>query len=388
MKKIINPNEYGGLLYDEKEANAVRNVILNKKIFRYALKEKSQTDIFEERICKRYNKKFALGVNSGTSGLKVALKSIGLNPGDRVLVSAYTFIATATSVLSLGGIPVPIDTDLEYGMNLEDLENELKKGCKAIILVHFQGKCFDLKPILKLKKKYKVVLIEDACQAMETKCNGIYAGTLSDIGIFSFQQNKPLTSGEGGIIITDNKEYYTTARNYSDMGSVRDYYPSWDKKGALIGDNYRMNNLQGAILNEQLKKLDKMVKAQRKNKEYILSKINYKAISSKILNDFNADDNGINLIFITDSAEKANKCIEIADKKNIEIRHLWSRPYYLQKVMVDANLKPKDLKKKDCIKAEEISNTLVSVNLPPTLVKKDLDLIVSLLNKLIKEKLI
>ena len=384
MGNIINPNEYGGLLFDNNEVDAVKNVLLNKKIFRYALKEKSQTDIFEESICKRYNKKYALGVNSGTSGLKVALKSIGLRVGDRVLVSAYTFIATATSVLALGGIPIPIDTDLEYGMNLEDLENELKKGCKAIILVHFQGKCFDLKPIIKLKKKYKVLLIEDACQAMETKCNGIYAGTLSDIGVFSFQQNKPLTSGEGGIIITDNEKYYTIARNYSDMGSVRDYYPSWDKSGALIGDNYRMNNIQGAILNEQLKKLDKMVKMQIKNKMYILNNINNKDILCKILN--NTDDNGMNILFLTNSVENANKCIEIASKKNIEIRHLWSKPYYLQKVIIDANLKPKDLGKKDCLMAEKISNLLLSINLPPTLTKKDLDIISKLLNKLIKEK--
>lgn len=127
MEEIINPNEYGGLLFDDKEAKAAVDVILHKKIFRYALKEKSKTDLFEKSICEKFGKKYALGINSGTSALKVALKAIGIKQNDRVLVSSYTFLASATSVLALGGIPVPLEFDLEYGVNLQDLENEIKK---------------------------------------------------------------------------------------------------------------------------------------------------------------------------------------------------------------------------------------------------------------------
>lgn len=127
MEEVINPNEYGGLLFDDKEVKAVENVILHEKIFRYALKEKSKTDLFEEAICKKFGRRYALGINSGTSALKVALKAIEIKPNDRVLVSSYTFLASATSVLALGGIPVPLEFDLEYGVDLQDLENEIKK---------------------------------------------------------------------------------------------------------------------------------------------------------------------------------------------------------------------------------------------------------------------
>ena len=386
MEEILNPNEYGGLLYDCQEVKAVENVILNNKIFRYALKEKSETDIFEERICERFGRKYALGVNSGTSAIKVALKAIGINHGDRVLVSSYTFLASATSVLALDGIPVPLEFDLNYGVNIQDLENELKKGCKAVILVHLQGKCFDIKPIIELKNKYHFILIEDACQAMGTRCKGVLAGTLSDIGIFSFQQNKPLTSGEGGVLLTDNEDYYKISRNYADMGSVRDYYPSWDKEGALIGDNYRMNNLQGAILNVQLSKFDKMMKIQRKNKKYILDNLDRKNMLSTIINDFSEDDTGINILFLNQNKNLVKECIEEALKEKIEMRYLWARPYYLQKVIANAKLTPNDFEKNDCCFAEKVAETLISISLPPVLNQKQLDVIINLLNHLIKEK--
>ena len=221
---------------------------------------------------------------------------------------------------------------------------------------------------------------------MGTKNGGIYAGTFSDIGIFSFQQNKPLTSGEGGVLLTNNEGYYKIARNYSDMGSVRDYYPSWDKEGALIGDNYRMNNLQGAILNEQLLKLDNMIDIQRKNKKYILDNIDRKNIISTIINDCSDDDSGINILFLTQDEKMAIECINIAKKERVEIRYLWNRPYYLQQVIIDARLTPKDFQKNACAMAEKIARTLLSVSLPPVLEKKELDIIVNLLNRLIKEK--
>ena len=122
MGRVINPNEYGSLLYDDKEVKSVEDVILNSKIFRYASSGKTKADLFEEELAKMMNKKYALGVNNGTSGLKVALKALGLKRDERVLVSAYTFLASATSVLAMGGIPIPIDTDLNFGMNLKHLD--------------------------------------------------------------------------------------------------------------------------------------------------------------------------------------------------------------------------------------------------------------------------
>lgn len=385
MGIIINPNEYGSLLYDKNEIDSVNDVILNSKIFRYASSSKTKTDLFEEDLAKFMNKKYALGVNNGTSGLKVALKAVGLQPGERVLVSAYTFLASATSVFYMGGIPIPIDTDLNYGMNLDQLEKELIKGCRTIIIVHFQGKCFNIRPVIELCKKYNVKVIEDACQAMGTMNNGQYAGTFADIGVFSFQQNKPISCGEGGVLITDNEDLYVISRNFADMGGVREWYPSWDKPGALIGDNYRMNNLQGAILLEQLKKFNKINSIQKDNKAYLINNINTKNIKGAILNYPSSDDTGINLLIKLNDENMAQKIINDAKKENIEIRFLWSKPYYLQKVMVDALLTPKNLNSDDCNNAENISKTLVSINLPPILTHNQLDSIASFINKFFKE---
>ena len=385
MEEIINPNEYGGLIMDNQEVDAVKQVILNEKIFRYATGKESCTDLFEKDICNKFGVQYALGVNSGTSALKVALKAIGVQLKDRVLISSYTFLATATAVIALGAIPIPIDFDLNYGLNLKDLENEIKKGCKAIIVVHLQGKCFDVRPIIKLKEKYGVSLIEDACQAMETKNKGKFSGTFGDLGVFSFQQNKPITCGEGGVIVTNSIKYYNIARNYADMGSVRDYYPSWDKEGALIGDNYRMNNIQSAILRVQLSKMAKMQEIQMKNKEYILKKIKINKVNEKIINKISNDDTGINILFLTTCKEKADICIEKAKDSNIEIRRLWNKPYYLHQVIRNEKLTPQDLNKGACTLAETIADNLISISLPPILKNEDLESIIRLINQLIEE---
>ena len=260
---VINPNEFGGLLYNTKESNAVKKVLLHGKGFRYAILEKSECDIFEERINKLFKTKYSLCVNNGTSGLKVALKAIGIKKNDRVLVSSYTFISSATSVLNMGAIPIPMNFSMDTGIELTDLERELKKGAKAVIIVHLQGRTFDIEELVKLAHKYNAYVIEDACQAFGSKYKDKYAGTFGDVGVFSFQQNKQITSSEGGMLVTNNKTIKEISRNFHDMGSVRVEYPSWEEKGALIGDNYRMSNIQAAILNVQLDRLPAMIKKQK-----------------------------------------------------------------------------------------------------------------------------
>ena len=204
----INPNEYGSLYFDNKEENAVLNVLKNEKIFRYASDKVSTTDKFEEMLKKKVNCKYALGVTNGTSGLITALIGCDVKAGDRVLVSSYTFLATALAVKCLEAIPVPLNIDLQNGFNLQDLQEELKKGCKAVIVVQLQGRCFDLSKVKCLLEKYNVKLIEDSCQAFGAKIKDEYAGTIGDVGVYSFQQFKQVSCGEGGAVVTNNKTIY------------------------------------------------------------------------------------------------------------------------------------------------------------------------------------
>lgn len=367
---VINPNEFGGLLYNIKECNAVKNVLLKNKVFRYATLEKSECDIFEERINKLIECKYSLGVNNGTSGLKVALKSIGVEKNDRVLVSSYTFISSATSVLNIGAIPIPMNFSLETGIDLIDLEIELKKGAKAIIIVHLQGRTFDISKIVKLAKKYNAYVIEDACQAFGSKFNGKYAGTFGDVGVFSFQQNKQITSGEGGMIVTNNKKIYETARNFHDMGSVRIEYPSWEEKGALIGDNYRMSNIQAAILNIQLDKLASMIKKQKYIYNYLLENIK----STFIINPTdNEGFTGQNILLYIKNTDKINQIIEKGEKENIEVRKIWNMPYDQRKVFMKLNLDDKSLKNRINLDSNNIAKYMISITVCPIMSKKEIN---------------
>lgn len=379
---VINPNEFGGLLYNNLEVNAVKRILLNNKIFRYATGEKSECDIFEERINKMLGCKYSLGVNSGTSGLKVALTSIGIKKNDRVLVSSYTFISSATSVLNLGAVPIPMNFSFDTGIDLRDLENELKKGAKAIIVVHLQGRTFDLSEVIRLAKKYKAYVIEDSCQSFGSKFNGKYAGTFGDVGVFSFQQNKQITSGEGGMIVTNNKKIYEIARNYHDMGSVRDEYPSWEKKGALVGDNYRMTNIQAAILNVQLDKFSNMLSSQIKIYSFLTKNLDSKHVV--LPNDIDGFT-GQNIIFYIKDLDLINKIFNKAQMMNIEVRRIWNMPYDQRKVFKDLKLNDSNLKGIKNYESNNISKYLISISIPPIVNNKEKIIMKKFINYISKE---
>lgn len=379
---VINPNEFGGLLYNNLEVNAVKRILLNNKIFRYATGEKSECDIFEERINKMLGCKYSLGVNSGTSGLKVALTSIGIKKNDRVLVSSYTFISSATSVLNLGAVPIPMNFSFDTGIDLRDLENELKKGAKAIIVVHLQGRTFDLSEVIRLAKKYKAYVIEDSCQSFGSKFNGKYAGTFGDVGVFSFQQNKQITSGEGGMIVTNNKKIYEIARNYHDMGSVRDEYPSWEKKGALVGDNYRMTNIQAAILNVQLDKFSNMLSSQIKIYSFLTKNLDSKHVV--LPNDIDGFT-GQNILFYIKDLDLINKIFNKAQMMNIEVRRIWNMPYDQRKVFKDLKLNDSNLKGIKNYESNNISKYLISISIPPIVNNKEKIIMKKFINYISKE---
>lgn len=375
--KYINPNEYGSLLFDDKEENAIISVLKNDKIFRYAENKLSKVDEFELMLKKYVNSKYALGVTNGTSGLITSLVGCEIKPGDRVLISSYTFLATALAVKSLDAIPIPIDIDLNHGLNLEDLETELKKGCKAVIVVQLQGRCFDLNKVLELTHKYSAILIEDSCQAFGAKNDEKYSGTIGDIGVYSFQQFKQITCGEGGAIVTDNKDYYIRMRNYTDMGSERNLFPNWNGNSVLFGQNYRMNNIAGAILCEQIKKIDMIIAKQTEARDYILDKV----FSNKIINSvYPLGDTAMNILLLLESPEDYENIKIEGKKRNIEIRRMWNDVYYENNLFKLNYLTDVDLKGKECNITKELISKLAVISIPPILSKEDCDKIIKFIN--------
>ena len=375
----INPNEYGSLYFDNKEENAVLNVLKNEKIFRYASDKVSTTDKFEEMLKKKVNCKYALGVTNGTSGLITALIGCDVKAGDRVLVSSYTFLATALAVKCLEAIPVPLNIDLQNGFDLQDLQEELKKGCKAVIVVQLQGRCFDLSKVKCLLEKYNVKLIEDSCQAFGAKIKDEYAGTIGDVGVYSFQQFKQISCGEGGAIVTNNKTIYQKMRNYTDMGAERDLFPNWNGNNVLFGQNYRMNNIMAAILCEQLKKVDNIILKQQKSRNYILSKVKLNNLINSV--DPNGDT-GMNILLLLNSKEEFNNVKEIGDKQNIEVRRMWNGLYFENELFKRNKLTDVDLKNNSCSKSRELVDRLAVISIPPILKKEDCNKIIDFLNEI------
>ena len=379
MRKCINPNEYGSLLYNNKEIKYINNVINQKRIFRYSKCSHPYAQMCEEKLNKILNVKHSLLTTNGTSGLKTALTAISIKPHDRVLISSYTFLATALAPLALGAIPIPIEIDMNNGLDLEDLKKEIKKGCKAIIVVHFQGRAFNLKKVKEIANKAKVPLIEDACQAFGAKYKEKYAGTMGDIGVFSFQQFKQISTGEGGLVVTDNKDYYQRMRNYTDMGSVRDRFPNWNMDEALFGENYRMNNLIAAVLYAQLEKFDYLLKHQKASRQRIMKRLAIKNIVES--NDPNGDT-CMNILLLLNNKNQKEKAIEIGKEMNIELRNMWSGLYYDNELFRKNKLDAISLKNRECIKTTDIISRMLVISIPPTLTKKEELLIVSLFDKL------
>ena len=380
--KFLNPNEYGSLLYDKKEEEYVNNVIKQRRIFRYSRCEFPYTSMCEDKIKEIVNTKYALCTTNGTSGLKAALIGAGVEANDRVLISSYTFLATALAPISLGAIPVPIEVDIETGLDLYDLEEEIKKGCKAVIVVHFQGRAFNLSKVKKLCKDNNIVLIEDACQAFGAKYKSKYTGTIGDIGVYSFQQFKQISSGEGGCVVTNTKKYFDRMRNYTDMGSIRDRFPSWNSEEALFGENDRMNNLIGAVLYAQLEKMDMIINKQKELREKILSKLDKVTI---INSPDPTGDTAMNILLLLKDVESKKQAIELGKESNIELRNMWSSLYYDNDLFRRNKLDSLSLRNKECLKTKDLITRMVVVSIPPTLTNTDIKEIKKLI-LLLKEK--
>ncbi len=219
--------------------------------------------LFEEKFAKFIGTKFAIATSSGTTALHVALLAHGIGPGDEVITSPFTFIATANSILYTGAKPVFVDIDEKtYNLNPAKIEKAITKKTKAILPVHLYGQPADMTKILAVARKHKLAVIEDACQAHGAEWRGRKVGSFGT-GTFSLYPTKNMTTGEGGIITTDSREISEKAGLIRAHGSKVKYYHD------ILGFNFRMTDIAGAIGLEQLKKLPKFNKLRQKNAGFL-----------------------------------------------------------------------------------------------------------------------
>ncbi len=230
---------------------------------------------FENKFAKIVNRKYAISVTSGTAALQLAFEALKLKKGDEVILPSFTIISCVLPIIRNGSVPVVVDSDPKtWNMDISKIEKKITSKTKAIIAPHIYGLPLDMDPLLKIAKKYNLKVIEDAAEVLGLKYKNKICGSFGEVSTFSFYANKHVTTGEGGIIVTDDKKIADRCK------SLRNLYFN-EKKRFLhfeLGWNYRFTNLQAAVGLAQLEKLSntvikKRIIGENYNKEFMKSKI-------------------------------------------------------------------------------------------------------------------
>ena len=232
---------------------------------------------FEEKIAEYVGAKYAITFNSGTSALHALLLAYDLKQGDEVIVPSFTFIATANAPLFVGAKPVFAEIeDRTYGLDPEDVKKRITPKTKAIIPIHYGGCPCLIRELKETAEDRNLLLIEDAAESLGAKINDKKVGTFGDSAMFSFCQNKVISTGEGGAITTDSKEIYEKLKLIRSHGRLetQDYFSSTEYMDYVtLGYNFRMPTMNAALGLSQLKKIDKVIKMRRDKAEYMTKKL-------------------------------------------------------------------------------------------------------------------
>lgn len=225
---------------------------------------------FEFEFSKYIGKKYGISVSNGSVALDLAVLSLGIGKGDEVILPSFTIISCASAIIRAGAIPVVVDCDpLTWNMDVSQIESKITKKTKAIMVVHIYGLPVDMDPVIKLAKDYKLFIIEDAAEAHGLEYKNKKCGSFGDVSAFSFYSNKHVTSGEGGMILTDNPEIYERCSSLKNLCFKKEQRFIHDE----MGWNYRFTNLQAAVGLAQLEKLDEHLLIKKKMGKIFTNKL-------------------------------------------------------------------------------------------------------------------
>lgn len=217
-------------------------------------------ETFEKEFANYSGCKYGVAVSSGTAALHLAMSVIDINPGDEVLLSSSTNIATALSIVHNGAIPVPVDCEEEtWNLNVNLLESLITKKTKAIIPVHLFGHPVNMNVLMKIAKKYNLKVIEDCAESHGASYRGKITGSFGDMGCYSFYANKIITTGEGGMVVTNNKSLFEKLKLFRNLAFTKPRF-----KHNYLGYNFRMTGYQAAMGLAQTRKLNSIIKKKRK----------------------------------------------------------------------------------------------------------------------------
>jgi 8-amino-3,8-dideoxy-alpha-D-manno-octulosonate transaminase len=265
------PLEFPGIHHmGEEEIEAAVRVLRSRSPFRfYGIDLQGEVEAFESEFAAFEGASHCLALTSGTGALHTALAALGVGPGQEVIIPAYLWVSVVAAVVNLGAIPVLADIDDTFCLDPADAEAKITPRTTGIVAVHMSGAPADVKAISEVARRHGLFLLEDCAQCAGGSVDGKRVGTFGDIGIFSFQMNKNMTSGEGGCLVTDNESLYYRAVAVHDTGFARDAAGRvmYDKlEYCLWGRGYRLDEIRAAILRVQLRKLPQIIGSMRRSK--------------------------------------------------------------------------------------------------------------------------
>jgi dTDP-4-amino-4,6-dideoxygalactose transaminase len=269
LKRLQLPREFPGVhYYDEEEEAAVRRVIHERSPFRYyGANFLAEADSLEAEFAKRLGRKYAQAVSSCTNGLAASMAAFGIGPGQEVLVPGFFWVSTVAAVVRAGAIPVLVEIDDSFTMDPRDLERKITRNSRLILPVHMGGVPSNMPAIMEVAKRHGIRVLEDCAQANGARLHGKPVGTFGDMAVFSFQMNKNITAGEGGMIVTDDETLFLRANAAHDLGVPWvGGMPVQNSEHALWGAGARMSEIGAAVVRVQLRKLDTIVANMRASK--------------------------------------------------------------------------------------------------------------------------
>jgi dTDP-4-amino-4,6-dideoxygalactose transaminase len=263
------------IYYDAKDIKAVTNVIQRGTYWSTGPEIKD----LEQHIATYVNIKYACAFNSGTSALHALLLACNVKKGDEVIIPSFTFIATANTVVLTGAKPVFAEIeDQSYGLDAKDVAEKINQKTKAIIPIHYGGApCKEILALRDLAEDHNILLIEDAAESLGSKINNNMVGTIGQAAMFSFCQNKVITAGEGGLVVTDDKDIHkrlTLIRSHGRLEMQQDYFSTTGELDYILaGYNYRMSSISAALVLSQFKKIKQIINMRRKRAHYYKYKL-------------------------------------------------------------------------------------------------------------------
>jgi len=317
---------------------------------------------FEEEFADYSQAKFGIAVNSGTSALHLAFLAAGIGPGDEVITVPNTFIATIAAIRYAGATPVFVEMHpISFTMDSSKIEAAITDKTKAICPVHLFGQMADMDPIMAVAKKHGLLVIEDAAQAHGAEYKGNRAGSIGDLGCFSFYPGKNLGAyGEGGLVTTDNEEFAKTIRMLRDWGAEKKYYHD------LKGYNYRMAGMQGAILRVKLRHLEKWTEARRDHAEYYSFMLDDSNVETPVAMDYARHVYHLYVI----KTENRDQLQQTLKEKGIYTGIHYPIPVHVQKAHADLGYK-----KGDFPLTEKTVETILSLPMFAELTKDEIEFV-------------